>query len=115
MEPASNRTSPSTFLRSSSCSRPTSTCGCRQCDGRFSMGCLNCCSVMMGSLEADMRLLLRSKALGVSAFKFESDARTREIGIKLAVCRLRNSVKEHVLDADVVVKVLKVAERNGGA
>src|SRR4051794_19536642 len=114
MEPASKRTSPSTFSRSSSCSLPMSTCGWRQLEGRDCIGWRSSASLVRGSFEADMKLLSGGEALSVSAFQVEPNAGTREIGIEFPVFRLRSAVEKHVLDANVVVEVFEMAKRNSG-
>ncbi len=53
-------------------------------------------------------MLMSPEPFGVGAFQFEAHARPRPIWSELAVCRPKGPLKEHLLDADMVVKILDV-------
>jgi hypothetical protein len=51
----------------------------------------------------------------VGAFEFQSHARPRQIRMQLPFRRLSNPLEKHAFDAHMVMKVLEVADWNGGA
>ena len=53
---------------------------------------------------------LHSVLFGVFALEFEAHARTREVGMQSPVNGCQHAIKEHALNAHVIMEILHVAK-----
>src|SRR5947209_13265148 len=114
--PASKRTSPNIFLRSSASRAGISTSSAeRQSGGREAIVCFSSSIGISGTLLADIFAPLCRKSFRIAALEFQTDARSREVGPQRSVDELRQAVKNHSFNAHMIVEIFKVLERRYGA
>src|SRR5579864_991353 len=107
--PASNRTSPSIERASSARNASASTTGWGFSARKSSTGSSG------NRCVAIIKILSDAEFFGVSVLEFESATRARQIETKRPLLQLRHAIEQHAFDADVIVEIFDVFQRQSCA